>query len=217
MLGDKKFEHPSFGVVGLSRVSGNATLFGSSVRHQHFISLTIKNAALIRSLHHDRISAAGRDEIIRVSMSAVQLGEMLTNMNVGEGTPCTIERMMMGGKYAEVEDPPSVVSTKQTYEEEFKEEAKQIAVNLREALKSARELEAKPTTTKTERKDLTHKLEMVLQEIEANMPFLVKQFNEKIEKVVGEAKGEIEAFHSHVIHQTGLQAIQSPMPKELNE
>lgn len=37
MDNDKETEHESFGCINLSRVSGHATLFGSSVQHQSYI------------------------------------------------------------------------------------------------------------------------------------------------------------------------------------
>lgn len=200
------YNDPSFGVACLSRTCGAANLFGSSVNHQHYISLTIRTAKLTRSnLHDDRIY--GGEEIVRVAMSAVQLGELLTNMNVSEGVPCTIERRMVDGHYISIKHAPSVVSNKKTFEDEFKEKAEKCSRILEDLIKMSRDLEAKPSTTKAERRELTNKIEKVQTEIRSNMPFMVEQFNECIEKVVGEAKGEIESYRAAVIERAGMASL----------
>jgi hypothetical protein len=202
---DVKTKHESFGVVQLSRVSGNHTLFGSSVDHHAFITLTICEAEHVRSsLHYDRITAG--KELIQIAMSQVQLSEMLFNMNCGEGTPCTLQRVVVDGEYKSMEPPPPM--TKQSaYQEEFAKKLKDLAGSMREVVAAAKALEAKATASKGERHELSHKAEMALQEFECNLPFIGKMFDEKVEKVVTEAKGEIEAYAGHVVQQTGLKAL----------
>lgn len=210
MIDDKITKHESFGLVRLSRVSGKTILFGSSVDHHSYYDLTVFRAAHCRSvLHYDRVSA--EEEILRISMSAVQLSEMLFNMNVGDGTPCTLTRVPVGGKYVSMKPPPS--TTKQAeYEEEFKKEIGDLCSDLRALVSEAKAVEAKATATKGDRKALVAKAEKALQDLECNLPFILKMFNEKVEKVVGEAKGEIEAYQSHLIQATGLKALGAGQP-----
>ncbi len=220
---DIRTEHESFGTIRLSRCSGQHQLFGSAVDHHSFITLTICEATHIRSnLHYDRISAG--KELIEVALSQVQLSEMLFNMNAGEGTPCTLMRRVVDNKYVSMKPPPA--TTKQeAYEEEFKKELKDLCGHMKELVAAARSLEAKPTATKGDRKELTAKAEKALQDLECNMPFIIKMFNEKVEKVVTEAKGEIEAYAGHIVQQTGLKALaeghgmpqQGALPEPKNE
>lgn len=211
---DKEFNHPAFGVIQLSRVQGQAILFGSAVKHQHYISLTVSRASLTRSeLHYDRIHS--KEEILRVSLSAVQVGEMLTNMNVGSGVPCTIERMMVDGQYASIKPPPSVTATKTSYVEEFAQETKEIADKLNGLLATAKALEEKATVSKAERKALTMQIQMAIQKIQSDLPFVLTQFNEQIEKVVGDAKGEIEAYRASIVEQAGMAALAAKSLPEL--
>jgi hypothetical protein len=207
---EEKKNHESYGLIELSRVSGDATLFGSCVRHQHYISLTISRAEQVRSLHEDRIY--GRDELIRVSFSTVQLGELLTNMNVSGGVPCTLERIMDDkGKYKSIPPPPDTATKQETYVEEFKRDAAAVTTELKALLKRMEELETKASVTKTERREISAGLTKAIMEIESNMPFILTQFNEKVEKVVGEAKGEIEAFQSEMLRRSGLEALGEKM------
>lgn len=211
---DKVTNHPSFGAIQLDNVSGRHTLFMSSVESHHFVSLTICHAEHHRSLHYDRIHPG--QEIIRVLMTPVQLGELLTNMNNGSGTPCTIERMFVNGKYKSIEDPPSLTK-RETYEKEFKEDVANIGKSLETLLKMAKEMEAKPTVNKTERKALVEKIEAVQRDLVANLPFVLKQFNEHVEKVTAEAKNEVEQYRRDMIERLGMKALDAQIKsKELD-
>jgi hypothetical protein len=39
-------KHESYGMVHLGRIQGTTRLFGSSVKHQHYISITIRTAII---------------------------------------------------------------------------------------------------------------------------------------------------------------------------
>lgn len=198
-------KHPSFGVVRLSRTSGNANLFGSSVPHQHYITLTICHGEFSRDLHCDKIHAG--DEIIRVAMSGIQLGDMLTNMNVHSGTPCTIQRVMKDGEYAAVERPPEHLSTKATYAKDFSDRLKTMASDMREVLAQAADLKDEKTIKKADFQKIVNNMNGVLTELTANLPFVMEMFNERIEKVASEAKAEVEAFQSAMITNLGIEAL----------
>lgn len=206
----KKTEHESFGMVGLSRTSGQATLFGSSVSHQQYITLTISTAHHVRTdLHEDRIRA--NKEIIQIAMSNVQLGDMLTNMNVGDGVPCTIQRMFIDGKYRSMEDCPNTTKGEE-YVEEFAEKLKALTGMLHDIQAAADAMEQKPTVTKADRRELSSKIGLAIQDIESNMPFILSMFNEKVEQVISEAKGEIEAFRASRMMTAGMKALDHGQP-----
>jgi hypothetical protein len=84
--------HPSFGLVSISRVSGSRRLFESPFEHQHYITLSISRADRSRTdLHYNHIMPCG--EIVEVAMSEVQFAQMVTSLNMGVGTPCTISHL----------------------------------------------------------------------------------------------------------------------------
>ena len=128
---DERQEHPSFAVIGVSRVSSGPpgyTLFDSPFHHQHFIQITIRRAYKYRQLHRDNIGDLG-GELIQVHMSEVQFANMVTSPNMGVGTPCTISHF--DGK--RVPEPPAD-QLKKTFSTE-------IAEGLVDLKKSATELE----------------------------------------------------------------------------
>ena len=48
---------------------------------------------------------------------------------------------------------------------------------------------------------------MIRQDIEANMPFVVDQFNEQMDNTIKEAKGEVEAFVQNKMNSLAVQAL----------
>lgn len=206
--------HPSFGSISLDNVSGRHELFMSSVEHLHFVALTICKAEHHRDLHYDRVHPG--KELIRVLMTPVQLGELLTNMNNGSGTPCTIQRVWEGDEYKTLPDPPQLTK-KATYVEEFKKDVEKISKDLDAALKMAQAMEAKPSVTKGERKEMTDKIEALTRNIQSNLPFILDMFNENVEKVTAEAKNEVEQYRRDMIHRLGMKAFTAEVhSKELD-
>ena len=79
-------EHESYGLVGVSRISGSdRNLFGSSIRHKNTMMLRVKRANKERHLNRDWYHA--NETIVEVEMSPVQYAEMISSPNVGEGIP----------------------------------------------------------------------------------------------------------------------------------
>jgi hypothetical protein len=199
---DQEFEHPSYGMVSLHRIQSTGTvLFGSSVEHNHFVNLSITRASLNRHLHREWYHP--RETLIEVNLSAVQLAEMLTNINTS-GVPCTISRCIEGDLVSVPE--PDNVSRQEQYVEEFKERTGRVAKLLDEALGQANAMAEMPRATKGDRLRMVKLMESVQQEIKSNLPFLLQSFNEKVEEVVRDAKGEIKAHVDQVVQAAGLEA-----------
>lgn len=120
MENEIKESHESFGMLGFYRSSvTSANLFGSSIKHQHTIRMTLKKAEKGRSLNRDWYS--GRGEIVEVEMSQNQFAEMITSMNVGDGVPVTIRRL--NGKTME---PCPEENRRQEFEKEFELKIKKL-------------------------------------------------------------------------------------------
>jgi len=200
--------HPAYGLVGLCRTtcSPGMNLFGSSVKHGNYISLTIKRAKKEHSLSRDWYF--GGDELIKISISGVQLGELLTSMNVGDGVPCTIERFNGEG----VPDIPAGTTVTEEYHEEFVQQVRATNERSKKLIAKAEEiLKTGGTIKKDERSQLLGHLHHLNMEIGSSLEFMAKSFDEKMEKTVGQAKGEVEAFISNKIHSAGLKALGAPV------
>ena len=195
---EKRITNESFGVLKISKVtsSNKIALFGSSIKHQHFISLIVCPAMLNRSLNRDWISDAGRIPYIEVLMSYNQFAEAITSFNQGSGTPVTIERIA-GRKIPEFEliDKP----------EEFKLElADTISGILKEIEDFKKELLQTNLAIKV-RKNLLKQFDRIKMQLQENVPFIEKQFQEQMEKTITEAKSEFEGFVEGRVRDLGLE------------
>ncbi len=213
------FKHPSYGLVRLGRVSGQTILFGSNVQHQHYISLTISTAKLSRNkdTHEDYIHA--QDQLIQINMSNVQLADMLTNMNCGTGVPCTLDRVMNceTGKVESIKHPDKIDTNTQTYIDEFQEKLKGISAKLSTLQEQVTAVLESKTPNKAQREALLNEVHRIKTELSSNMPFILEQFIEKVEKVTSHAKAEVEAHHSAIIQNLGMQALKEKNPEFLLE
>jgi len=210
---EEREEHPAYGMASLHRISSTGSiLFGSSVKHHTVIALTVKTAEKVRGLHSER--GFGRDMLLELFLSPTQLIDMLTNMNMGDGVPCTLRHYRADdGAWINAEDPPHSHPAKKTYDEFVGQTAKAAAKirEMQERLKKLAE-EGKPVGKKA-LTELALDMGVAAQEIDSNMPFIMDSFREDCEHVVKDAKGEVEAFITGLIQRTGLKALAEAAPE----
>jgi len=201
----KEFDHESYGMIGFSRITstGGSRLFGSSLEnHYTTVRMRICQATRIHDLGRDWYH--GGKELIEVELSAAQFAELLTTMNVGSGVPCTIRHV--GGD--RMDDPPNELHEVEEVREGFREDAERLGREMRAMVKKAEEmLKSKTPPNKSQREEILHDLQMFVQHVEKNMPFMASQFQEATEKMVTEAKTEVDAFITHNVVTEGLRSL----------
>jgi hypothetical protein len=195
-------KHESFGMVGFHRQSGgNRRLFGSHLTNHHeTIVLEIKRGVRQHGLSHDWTH--GRKQLIEIVMSPAQFAQLLTTMNMGDGVPCTIRRLL-----GEQMEPVPV-----THEPEQVKILKGVRRDLAGMVASlaGRRAElaailAKKTIVKKDREkiaDLTHD---IFQWFESNGAFAFRSFEESAEKVVTAAKAQVEDFVLSTLIKAGME------------
>lgn len=124
---------------------------------------------------------------------------------MGSGVCCTIERVGVNA----VEKLPEQESRKEFVHQKFEDRMRMFANSIRENQKKAKEIVKKKTLSKQDIHDLTHQLEWLTQEVESNIPFFAKCFQETMDEVVYEAKTEVENAIQHKINVLGLEALHS--------
>lgn len=199
-------KHESYGMVGINRTSSSGThLFGSIATHHSFITLSVKRASVSRHLAQDWYHTESKD-LIEIEMSHSQFAEMITSPGMGDGVPCTI-RAFDG---ALVEECPAPVEMNSKYAEDLKKTTadtvstlKQLSQQLGQAL-----LPGEKSLNKTELKALLSQIQSALNSITDSVPFIEKQFNEEMEQQRDKMIGELEAVAAHLIHSTGLTALE---------
>lgn len=206
MINDEKTtEHESFGIAGFSRLSrggDGTTLFGSSIKHNNTITFKVYHAEHIRRLHEDRFYARGGMPIVEIEMSQTQFADMITTMNIGDGSPVTI-RSVHGKRMANCPHE----NKRMQHSKEFKERMAQFGNSLTQTKTDIYSMIEK-RLPKKDQQELKNMLDGLIQEIRNNIPFFENQFSEQIDKTVTEAKGEVEAFITNKIMSTGLNALQ---------
>lgn len=191
MKEEKRLQHSSFGSISFSRVSSSEStpLFGSSIRSRHTIILSISEADMCRLLNSDHIHT-GR-KIVEVEMSESQFAQLITSLNHGDGTPCTLRFRSDKGGFVE---PCEYVDKREEFEMEFKETQAESKQHYADFENMVKEIMEKKTIGKGDREEIIKQMDILRSRLFANQEFVYKQFNEQMDKTVKEAKGEIEAF-----------------------
>lgn len=207
MLPDDEFEreHPSYGLVHISRITGGTgakRLFGSPLAHHYgTIRLSIGSAKWVHGLHHDRYHGSLTGEHVEIEMSAAQFADMITSLNMGGGTPCTI-RHLAG---VQIPNPPDYATEAEHIRDNFEGSIDKYKAKARTYRKKIEDLTSKLSTKAKE--EIRIALDVIEDQLGSNVPFIVKQFQEATSKITSAAKAEVDAFVSHVVRAAGLEAI----------
>lgn len=198
---EQRIKHESFGQVSFSRVStsGKIGFYGSELKKGDYIQMEIRESDIDRTLSKDWFHAGKR--LVKVRMSANQFSELITSLNRGDGVPCTIEQV--GEKF--YEKLPAVENRKEFTSRVFKERMVEFAKTLSEKKQKAKLLIAKKNLSKSDQEELNKTLEWIMTETTQNIPYFNDCFQENMDKVVVEAKMEIEASINNKIYSAGLQ------------
>lgn len=197
--------HPSYGMIGFSRVScsGKVKFFGSDLPVENYIELTIQGAEIDRDLTWDRCHADHQNIIAKVRMTPNQWAEMLMSGNINDGVPCTIVEMCN----RTVEEEQYFENRKEYTHRMFKQRMQEVAKTMVEKQQTIRELSKKKTLSADDQRTLNITMDWLTQEMTSNIPFFMQCFQETMDKVVLEAKTEVEnAIQSKAMHY-GLQIL----------
>lgn len=205
-LPDDEFEreHPSYGLVHISRITstGAVRLFGSPLAHHYgTIRISIGSAKWQHGLHHDRYFGGLTGEHVEIEMSAAQFADMITSLNMGGGTPCTIRRL--AGVH--IPNPPNYDTEAEHIRNNFENSLDKYKAKAREYRKKIEDLTSKLSTKVKD--EIRIALDVIEDQLGSNVPFVIKQFQEATTKITSAAKAEVDSFVSHVVRAAGLDAI----------
>ncbi len=205
-------KHPSYGLMGFSRINSNGTrFFGSELEQGNYIQMRLYQAEVEHTLTQDYFYSDGRIPLAEVRMSTGQFAEMITSMNTGDGIPCTIEMI----NRMPIADLPSIENRKEFVHRKFEDRMKAFAKTIRETQLKAKDLVKKKTLSKEDVRQLSIHLDWLTTEVTSNIPYFAKCFQETMDEVVLEAKLEVENAIQHKINVMGVAAIKSEMNQKL--
>lgn len=196
--------HPAFGMISIDRsynCSGRRPLFGSNlVKHPTLISVSIKRGVRCHHLSYDSYFERGLP-IAEVDLSATQFTELLTTMNHGSGTPCTL-RWANGKRVPDLEEDESEIERLQS---ELIAELKERTDKLKKTRDSLKEILA--GVSKKKQKEATAALDSAIAELEGGLAFVLEQFQEATDKVVMAAKGEVVSYIDQMAGEEGAKIL----------
>jgi len=199
----EEFMHPSFGQISFSRISTTGERFyGSELTQDHYIEMVVKHSEITRELTNDHYFGRGAP-VIKLRLSTGQFSELITSMNMGDGVPCTLE--MIEGRV--IEKLPKAENRKEFVHRKFEDRMSEFAKSLKEEQLKAKEIVKKKVLSKEDIRQLTIHLDYLTTEISSNIPFFAKCFQETMDKVVFEAKLEVENAIQHKINVLGLDEL----------
>lgn len=201
MQNETKEKDKSWGMVGFYRsYGGGRELFGSDVTNHNTIRLTVKHAIKHRELGRDW--TMGDDTICDVELSALQFAELLTNMNVGDGVPCTIRYTKEDG-YVDYKSEKSKI---EIIKEERDAKVDAVSTYLQDAINQLNELIDSKKIPKTVGSELLHKLKSATSNLEGDSyKFYKKQAADEVAQMVVEAKSQISEHINYKIYSVGLE------------
>ena len=201
---DDEINHESYGMIEITRTHSNKgkTLFGCSIKHSDTIRLRIREACEHRDLN--RYWYFPKKELIEVEMSYSQFAEAITSLNHG-GVPVTLK--YINGKEV---NAPEEVPQRELFEKEFKGKILDIYDKLDKMMDECTNiLNKKGSILKKERSRMLNILQYLRTDIESNIPFIQKSFNDAMDKTVHDAKMEIEAYMNHKLISLGQEALKN--------
>lgn len=196
--------HPSYGLIGISRVNGHQHFFGSDTKPDSYIDIRIKRAE--QSNEIGRSWYFGRERLIELRMTNTQFAEMITSLNQGEGIPCTLEFVKGEGKIEqEKEKEYKVDFHKRKMSENAKKVLERLNSQIEDATKSIQKL------PKKDQENLNVIFSSLKRELNQNFPWYMQQYYETMETVAQDIKSNMEADLMHKLQQLGLETLQNAL------
>ena len=198
-----KETHPSWGMVGLYHTQGyGRQCFGSDVTNHNTIRLVLKHAVKHRELGKDW--TMGDDTLFEVELTSLQFAELLTNMNVGDGVPCTINYTQTDGhiKYKPERSKIEIIR------EERDKKIDGAFSALKEVEDEIIALVNSKKLSKSVGSELAHKLSVALSNLEGHgYDYYKKQAAEEIDTMIVEAKSQISEYVTAKVYSVGLETL----------
>lgn len=203
----ERYEHDAFGVISMGVVhGGNSNLFGSDLKHNDKIRITISRAVLVRDLANDWIH--DRNMLIEIELSQSQFAQFITSPNRGVGVPCTLRST--APKDAGIEWMPEikpVESKMEMFRREIKEMAQTRLERMRYAIRRLGNAIEGERLSKKDLREIHRDLSLNADHLPGTLSFVVEQAEEALEKAQAAAKADIEAYVDQTARRLGLEKI----------
>ena len=207
-LGGDRYNHPAFGLIGITNrsIGGNSgdgsVLFGSDLGHSHTICITIKLGELVRNYSSDWYF--GGNTVVEVEMSNSQFAQFITTPNRSDGIPCTIRYRESVGHVPGIAKIESKFATQRR---EIQNSATADASDAREALGKIQAMLDDNRLSKKELREALRSAISAVDNIPGNLAYTVEQAERALESATAAAKTEVESYIALTAQRLGLSQI----------
>lgn len=200
---EERIAEPCYGLLSFSRCQANSAqgLFGSNIGHETIIKMTVKRA--YEGNWHGCSHYFGDSEIVEVAMSYSQFAEAISSFNVGEGVPVTL-------RYTEIDGSipaPKIPNVRSKLDKNFSQHINECVDLVSKAEDRIKELFSKKSLTKGDKEELLSLIGRVKSGVGHGTAFAVDEFHKHMEKIITEAKTEVEAFAENKLHSIAMAAL----------
>lgn len=205
-----QFEHPAFGQVVLTHPrGGRSPMFGSELEHSDVMRIEVRQATQQRFLSDSRVVEGPL--IVQFEFTLAQWSQFISSQGMGAGTPCTLQAYRAQG---DMVLPPEIERVEPHQETFRREMAAKVSEALHPLNAALDQLEAALTAggKGAAKKALEHARHHV-HNLPENVRFVDERFAESMEKIVSDAKIEVENFVVSTALRTGIEALRNAGPK----
>lgn len=194
--------HPAYGMIQACRITGGmGQLHGSAFETGGCVRIRVSTGHVDRSLSNywHRSDA----ELVEVDLSEAQWGTFTSSLNVGDGHPCTLRRVLGV-------DLPRVVGRRherEVVEEEFRKMTAAVVEKVDAQRALAEKALAHKSVPKAVRESVLATFEAFRRYLTDSLPFVVDQFGEAAERTTQEAMSELAARVTTMAQQFGAGGV----------
>lgn len=195
----KVTQHPAYGLVQINRVSGYEYLVGSEVAHQDYFELRIREAERIEEDGGWRFF--GKRKLIEIKLTANQMIDLFTQMNIGEGIPCTIGEVDNVAR-------PRVSREKSRIELMSEHGMEKVEERVRESKDVLEKVLELCSTLPQKKKDAIKSIMTVfINNTHLNAGWYINRISEATEQAISIAKTEVESHVAATVRALGLKSL----------
>lgn len=208
MKEEKKYEHESYGMITVSKFNSNgAQFYGSDLTHNGGVSISISEGDKVRKLNSEWFHSG--KELVRIELTHNQFVDAITSGMNTEGVPCTIKRF--NGKMI------PQISHAEDKKKEFSNDMKDTQQEYKNKIDNILDLMEEGNMGKKKAAEIKHQLEVLKSHISSNTNFVMKCFDESMDKAVTEAKHSIANYIDNKVTSLGIEAMREELNISLNE
>lgn len=182
--------HPSYGIISLDRVHGFQKCFMARAQGSGYVVLTIDQAEYIGD---SESRVLGTKRLVQVRFSNSQFLELISSLNDGPGTPCTIS--FLQGPVEEYVPEPSPYDIIENYVKEEINCINQDSSNITDYLSNLKE---KGKASKRDILEMERLVTNLISKVNHNLPYIINICSEAIPKYIQVAKCELLAYVSRI-------------------